>query len=82
MLNVLSVDNEAWVDRSPWGGLPSRVGDQIQRILDLFEEKRVKATFFVLDWIAENSPHVIQSIASVGHEIGCHSDCGVCCDLD
>ena len=82
MLNSLSVDVEeyfhpteleACVDRSQWGQFSSRVGDQVQRILELFAEKGVKATFFVLGWVAENNPRVIRSIATAGHDIGCHS---------
>src|SRR5215472_18452825 len=82
MLNILSVDVEEYfhpteletcVDRSQWGQLSSRVGDQVQRILDLFAEKGVQATFFVLGWVAENNPGVIRSIATAGHDIGCHS---------
>jgi polysaccharide deacetylase family protein (PEP-CTERM system associated) len=82
MINVLTVDVEeyfhpteveACVERSQWGSLPSRVGDQIRRILDLFEKRGAKATFFVLGWVAENSPHVVRSIVAGGHEVGCHS---------
>ena len=82
MLNSLSIDVEEYfhpteveryVSQSQWAGLPSRVPDQIGRILDLLAENNVKATFFVLGWVAEKSPQVIRSIAAAGHEIGCHS---------
>jgi polysaccharide deacetylase family protein (PEP-CTERM system associated) len=32
----------------------------------------VKATFFVLGWIAEQHPHLIEKIARQGHELGSH----------
>ena len=33
----------------------------------------VKATFFILGWIAERFPELVRDIHSRGHEIGCHS---------
>jgi len=38
--------------------------------LDLYQ---VKATFFFLGRIARTAPHLVRQVASVGHEIGCHS---------
>jgi hypothetical protein len=82
MLNVLSVDVEeyfhptevqAHVHQNEWDELPSRIDQQILDILDLFDRKQVKATFFMLGWLAERRPHVARSIIAAGHEIGCHS---------
>src|SRR5690242_14525117 len=82
MLNALTVDVEEYfhptevqasVDASQWAHLPSRVGEQVSRILDLFESHQTKATFFILGWIAQRHPAVVRSIMSAGHEIGCHS---------
>lgn len=42
------------------------------RLLDLFLEKNIKATFFVLGEIAETYPKLIKRIANEGHEIGIH----------
>ena len=82
MLNILSVDVEEYfhptevetgVDRRQWETFPSRVGDQVLRILDLFDRRNVKGTFFILGWVAEKSPAVIRSITAAGHDVGCHS---------
>jgi polysaccharide deacetylase family protein (PEP-CTERM system associated) len=80
MRNALSVDveeyfhpTEVYASRAQWEKLPSRVEYQTSKILDLFERKGVKATFFILGWIAEKHPQVVRSICSAGHEIGCHS---------
>ena len=80
MRNALSVDveeyfhpTEVYASRAQWEKLPSRVEYQTSKILDLFERKGVKATFFILGWIAEKHPQVVRSIYSAGHEIGCHS---------
>gem|GEM_PF-6232171 len=43
------------------------------RCLSLFGERHVRATFFVLGWIAERFPSIVRAIANAGHEIGSHS---------
>lgn len=65
------VQNSAGVDR--WSALPSRVEDQVLRILELLDAKDTKATFFILGWVAERQPRAVRSIVAAGHEIGCHS---------
>jgi len=49
-----------------------RVVQNVQRLLELFGEKEVKATFFILGEIAEHYPRLIKDIASKGHELGVH----------
>ncbi len=80
--NVLSVDVEEYFHPTEiqpvapcgrWPSLPSRVESQTYRILDLFSAHGVQATFFVLGWVAERHPQLVQRIAAAGHEIGCHS---------
>ena len=80
--NILTVDVEEYfhptevqssVDSSRWSALPSRVEGQLALILDLFQRKGVKATFFVLGWLAERCPGMLRLIVDDGHEIGCHS---------
>jgi polysaccharide deacetylase family protein (PEP-CTERM system associated) len=81
-LNVLSIDVEeyfhptevqAYIGESQWGELPSRIGREVQLVLDLLERKWVKATFFILGWVAERHPNLIRDIVGRGHEIACHS---------
>ena len=48
----------------PWRGLP--------RILDLLEEHKIPATFFVPGWVAENYPERFREIDRAGHELGHH----------
>lgn len=82
MRNAITIDVEEYfhpeevrssVVESMWTVFPSRIGDQVDRVLDLLDKHNVKATFFVLGWVARNKPAVIRRIASRGHEIGCHS---------
>jgi peptidoglycan/xylan/chitin deacetylase (PgdA/CDA1 family) len=43
------------------------------QLLDLFEQNRIKATFFVIGKNIENHPETVQLILSKGHELGNHS---------
>jgi polysaccharide deacetylase family protein (PEP-CTERM system associated) len=56
-----------------WSSLPSRVEQQTCEVLDILAERSVKATCFILGWVAEKYPALIRKIAAAGHEIGCHS---------
>ncbi|MCC6392529.1 MAG: polysaccharide deacetylase family protein, partial [Bryobacterales bacterium] len=80
--NVISVDVEDYfhveafsdvVHRSEWSGYSSRVEQNTQRVLDLFDECGVKGTFFVLGWVAERYPALVRRIVERGHEAACHS---------
>lgn len=79
--NGLSVDVEDWfqvgafenvIERDDWDAIKTRVEDNVSRILDLFEEADVKATFFTLGWVARRHPAMIRRIADSGHEIASH----------
>ena len=80
-LNALSFDVEEYfqvsafagvVNRADWEDYPSRVQFNTTRVLDLLDEHRVRATFFVLGWVAERHPDLVRDIAARGHEIACH----------
>lgn len=81
LLNAISVDVEDYfhasafdrvVPRASWDDYESRVVPNTQRLLDLFDERRVKGTFFVLGWVAKKFPSLVQAIASRGHELASH----------
>jgi len=61
------------VSMGDWDRMPSRVEDNTAKVLELFDELEVKATFFVLGWIAEKFPGIVRRISQAGHELGCHS---------
>jgi polysaccharide deacetylase family protein (PEP-CTERM system associated) len=63
---------ETVVDRSTWDGHSSRVVDNTLRILRLLAEYNVRATFFVLGWVADRYPDLVKKIAASGHEIATH----------
>jgi polysaccharide deacetylase family protein (PEP-CTERM system associated) len=58
--------------RSRWDRMESRVVANTERLLSLFAETSIQATFFVLGWVAERHPDLVRRIASNGHEIASH----------
>lgn len=60
------------IDRSKWGEMEYRAEANTRRLLDLFDESRIKATFFVLGWVARRSPALIREIHERGHEVASH----------
>jgi polysaccharide deacetylase family protein (PEP-CTERM system associated) len=79
---VLSVDVEDWfhvenlkaaVPRETWGARGLRVERNVERMLELMAAAgNVRATFFVLGWVAERCPALVRRIAAAGHEVASH----------
>jgi len=81
-VNIATVDVEDWfhiLDHAEtesvesWKNYPRRVEIGLRKILDLFDKYSVKGTFFILGWIADEYPDLVQEIYQKGHEIGSHS---------
>ncbi len=81
MLNALTIDVEDYfqvtafeksISTKDWDRYPLRVEDNTLKILDLLDEFQVRATFFVLGWVAEKRPLLIKKIQERGHDIACH----------
>ena len=64
---------EKHIDRDDWDQFPHHVVENTQRLLDLLSEYDVRATFYVLGWVADKYPALVQRIATDGHELGSHS---------
>ena len=60
------------IRRADWDGYALRVEDATRRVLDLFDRRGSKATFFTLGWIAERAPKLVREIVARGHELGSH----------
>lgn len=80
-LNAFTVDVEDYfhvaalasaISRDSWSTRESRVEANTERLLGLLEERGVRATFFVLGWVAERSPELVRRISAAGHEVACH----------
>ncbi|MDO6524817.1 DUF3473 domain-containing protein [Motilimonas sp. 1_MG-2023] len=63
---------EGCSNRADWQRFECRIEANTDRLLTLFERYQVKSTFFILGWIAERYPDVVQAIAKSGHEIASH----------
>ena len=81
-VNALTVDVEDYfqveafadvVRRDDWNQWESRVEQNTYRLLELLDRHNVHSTFFILGWVAEHAPKLVQQIADSGHEIACHS---------
>lgn len=81
LVDVLSVDLEDYyqveafasnIPHSRWPEFQPRVRGNTCRVLELFAHHKVKATFFVLGWVAERNGSLIREIADAGHEVACH----------
>ena len=72
----MTVDLEDWYCDLPfqeWKKRESRIEEPTKYMLDLFEERGVRATFFVVGYIAEKFPDLVREIRDRGHEVGTHS---------
>jgi polysaccharide deacetylase family protein (PEP-CTERM system associated) len=81
MINALTIDVEDYfhvtaferqIKPDEWDTYPLRVEGNTLRILDMLDEFAVRATFFVLGWVAERLPALVREIHRRGHEIACH----------
>ena len=79
--NALSVDVEDWfhileTEQAPslekWPSLQGRVYQNTVALLDLLSQCGVTGSFFILGWIAEKYPWLVECIKRQGHEIGSH----------
>jgi polysaccharide deacetylase family protein (PEP-CTERM system associated) len=82
MLNAMTVDVEDYfhvsafagvVSQSQWLSYESRICRNTERMLDVLDEAGVRATFFVLGWVAEQFPDLVKRIHRAGHELASHS---------
>jgi polysaccharide deacetylase family protein (PEP-CTERM system associated) len=80
-LNAISVDVEDYfqvgafehlIRRGDWDNLEHRIEHNMDKVLQLFEERNIKATFFMLSWVAERYPTLVNDIVSQGHELASH----------
>ncbi len=55
-----------------WDNWPCRVEENTDRILQIFADYNVRSTFFVLGWVAERFPQLVQRIVQQGHELASH----------
>ena len=80
--NAFTVDLEDWfhicaaggaLASEHWDRLPSRVALTTRILLELLDGADVRATFFVVGWVADRHPELVDMVRRAGHEIGSHS---------
>jgi len=80
-VNAMTVDVEDYFQVSAferhiapadWERMPQRVERNTSRVLELFADRGVHATFFTLGWVAERFPALVRRIAEAGHEVASH----------
>ena len=81
MRNYLTIDVEDYfqvaafsdiVSTGDWGAMDQRVSGSTASVLKTLKQHGVRATFFVVGWVAEKHPEIVEAIVSDGHELGCH----------
>jgi len=81
LTNALTVDVEDYfqvsafehsIHRSDWDNLEHRIAQNMSKVLQLFADQEIKATFFMLSWIAERYPSMVNDIICQGHELASH----------
>ena len=60
------------IDRAAWDGFSTRVTANTARLLDMLAARGIRATFFVLGWVARKHPEIVRAIAAAGHEVASH----------
>ena len=79
--NALTIDVEdyfqvsafaPYIARSDWERRECRVERNVDRILQMLDDRDTTATFFTLGWIAERYPQMVRRLADQGHEVASH----------
>ncbi|HRH40309.1 MAG TPA: DUF3473 domain-containing protein, partial [Pyrinomonadaceae bacterium] len=60
---------ENLIQQRNWSNFEPRYERNTLKTLDLLDELKTKATFFVLGWIAEQNPKLVREIVARGHEV-------------
>ena len=79
-LNALTIDLEDWYQGltstsrqvNRWPGFEDRVVEATGQLLTVLDRAEVKATFFVLGYVADQFPGLVRVVADAGHEVGLH----------
>lgn len=81
MKNALTIDVEDYFHVAAlasvctperWESYECRVEKNTDRLLEIFGLHDITATFFVLGWVAERYPALVERIAKMGHEVASH----------
>jgi len=78
MINAFTIDFEDWYQGlevykiDSWHKFETRIDRYCDQFLQILARHDTKATFFILGYVAEKLPRLVESIHNAGHEIGSH----------
>jgi polysaccharide deacetylase family protein (PEP-CTERM system associated) len=81
VVNFMTIDVEDYfqvegfqgsISEADWDHYEIRFPRGLEWLLQILDSAHIKATFFILGWIAERYPFWVKEIARKGHEIGLH----------
>ncbi|GLX86656.1 polysaccharide deacetylase [Thalassotalea loyana] len=67
------LDNPSTESINDWVKFESRIHNSVEVILHTLEKRNLRATFFILGWVADKYPDIVKKIDKSGHHIGTHS---------
>ena len=82
-MRILTFDIEDWfhiLQEYPddildkWSNYEVRIHKGMDRIFKLLDENDIKATFFIVGYIARKHPEIVKRIHDLGYEVAAHSD--------
>ena len=82
-MRILTFDIEDWfhiIQKYPddilkrWSNYEVRIHKGMDRIFRILNDNNIKATFFVLGYIARKHPEIVKQIHELGYEVAAHSD--------
>lgn len=74
-VNILQIDVEDWyydIDIKFWKYYENRIVQSTNNILKILKERNIQATFFIVGYMAEWYPELVEKIYDENHEIGSH----------
>lgn len=76
-MNILSIDLEEWFQlftppNEAWEAYETRIYKNTEVLLSMLEEADIRASFFVVGWVAKKYPDLVREIAN-RYEVGAHS---------
>src|SRR5262249_17473075 len=57
------------IQRGQWYRFETRLEPNTNKALDLLDRHGIRATFFVLGWVADKFPELVRRVAERGHEV-------------
>lgn len=76
-VNILQIDVEDWyqvkgIDIKNLESYEDRIVQSTNKVLAILKERNIQATFFILGYVAEHFPELVEKIKAENHEIASH----------